>query len=428
VGAFGEGLFDAMAFMLQEKNHMIPSDSKINRFISYKRYLQSNYSSGFLKKPVFLFFITSIIRLAGVIRSIYFQLKRKKQVDILFLMGCREDAIRVMPIVNILDDNGIETGVEIRASRLSGLKRLAFGFVPFKVPSELVLDYAEAAYYAGTYNASAIAMMENSCLYPSFLKELMVTKTVNIAHGVRVNAWEHSYIDFDYYLLFGESSIKHLQENRYLFGSTRALLTGSPFVDKRLASVTPTCNGGHIVYFSQYQNPLVKNDILFSHDLFKGFVDKHPEVKFVIKLHPLEDETYWVANTSHFDNVEIVAGVSNIHEVLSGAFCSIVAWSNCAVESAIAKCPVIAIDQSGYANKYLEISDYFPVVDSIDDLETASVEIKDSYQLYQVKCQEFAEYHMNHAENAQQIIAGTLTEILTAESPGARLITESYSW
>jgi hypothetical protein len=213
--------------------------------------------------------------------------------------------------------------------------------------------------------------------------------------------------------LFGESSLLHLRNNRNLFGKTIPIVTGSPFFNGKGNKVCIQNNKKYIVYFSQYLNKRVESDLLFSNKIFIEFSKNNPERKIIIKLHPLESKCMWSNKIRNISNVELSDDDSELFELLNHAFISLVAWSNASIESAIANCPVISIDRSGFANNNLEISNYFPVVKSVNELERAVINVESNYRRYIDVCKDYVAYHVGHVGHSQNYIADIIYDILT---------------
>jgi len=378
----------------------------------YKKYkiLFEKKLSNYKQSETKLFIKNILIRTVGILGTISRKLSKRKKVDVLFLLNSEQTHKRIKPIINYVN-NELTVEVSIRNNIISNIKKFRLGMVPFNIPIELIADYSEAKYYSEIYEPKIIVMIENESLLSSYLKNLTDAKTINVAHGVRTNLIEHSNIDYDYYLIFGKSSLKHLKNNPYLFGTTTPIITGSPFLGAYKIDKKINHERKNIIYLAQYENSRVRDHLHFSNEIFIKFAKRNPNKPCIIKPHPLDDNQTWKMRTKGIKNVAILNKESNILNAINSAYVSVIAWSNAALESALIECPIIAIDRSGLANNNLDISDYFPVVKDVIEFENALLDIEKNHEKYKEVCKRFVDYHLGNIENSQKKIAETIVGI-----------------
>jgi len=390
----------------------------------YKKYkiLFEKKLSNYKQSETKLFIKNILIRTVGILGTISRKLSKRKKVDVLFLLNSEQTHKRIKPIINYVN-NELTVEVSIRNNIISNIKKFRLGMVPFNIPIELIADYSEAKYYSEIYEPKIIVMIENESLLSSYLKNLTDAKTINVAHGVRTNLIEHSNIDYDYYLIFGKSSLKHLKNNPYLFGTTTPIITGSPFLGAYKIDKKINHERKNIIYLAQYENSRVRDHLHFSNEIFIKFAKRNPNKSCVIKPHPLDENRIWEIRTKDIKNITVLDKDSNIINALNSAYVSVVSWSNASLESALIECPIISIDRSGYADNNLDMSEFFPVVKNVSDFEIALLGIENDYEKYKDACKRFVDYHLGDIENSQKKIADTIIEIINNTCTHTKSIT-----
>jgi len=399
---------------------------EIKRLKNYKIFIERNLI--IYKKSKYKSLIKNIlVRLSGLIGTALRLHRQARKIDILFILNCNKTNERIRPIIEYINE-ALDIEVEIRRNILKNIISLKLGIIPLNIPVLLTDEYSEARYYSEIYDPKVIVLLENESILSSFLKHFTHAKIVNIAHGVRTNLVEHSNINYDYYLIYGKSSLVHMKNNPYLFGNTVPVITGSPFIK----NVTKKCNENYkiqsVIYFSQYQNKRVKDYLSFSNNIFIKFAIKNPYVKCIVKPHPLENTDYWLNLVKGIHNIQIVDSKVDIFDILKPGVVSVVAWSNAALESALVNCPIISIDGSGFADNNLDISKYFPVVTSVSEFECALDAIQKNYLEYQEVCKKFVNYHLGYTNDSYIKVAETIINILKGEYLSHYSLTENINW
>jgi len=356
----------------------------------------------------------------------------KKTVDFYFLFGCEFDKSNMSGVINFLENKGYKVKVDLYSKSIDRIFSLAFGYIPWNIPCYLARDYSIAS-YINNFSPKLVVFIDNIEFKSTILRHVYHIKTLNIAHGVRINDWDHSYIDFDYYFVFGESSLNHMRKNKNLFGSTKAVITGSYFVDgivsNRDLQKKNTCFT--VLFLSQWLHPRVAADLSFSRDILLSYAKINSSIKIVIKLHPLEDENQkneWNKIIAGLVNVEILEHNVSLKDAIEMSSVAVSAWSNALVVATWLGCPIISIDRTNYARNNLDIDEYFPVVEDVDTFSNAIYLIKNNNQVYMERCKEFSRYHFGDCNNVNKIMSRNLIRIIQGGEVPYVDISENNSW
>jgi len=418
-----------MEVSIFKKNKIYSRYNAYNDFLCHHTTEDMRLKNNLYFKFIYKLFLGIFVRVVGILHYLFNRTNSCNEYRILILPACSQNENRLQPILNILKKSGAKVYIEYQNTYGHKKRKMSFGYVPLDVPSDLLLQYSEGTFLLQKYNPKVVLFMQNSGLLPAIIRNsTQKVVTVNLSHGITYSDDSFSMFDYDYYFMFGRSSINFARQNRKRFGTTKAILAGSPFIDTQLLRMDNGETGNSIVYFSQWLAPEFVDEIQFSNNIVCEFADRNRHRKIVIKLHPLEDEGFWKKKSILVNNLEIINGTEEIVSILEKSTLSLIAWSNAAIESTIAARPFIAIDNNGRAEEYLKVGKYFPVVNSVENLELAIENIESSYAYYITACRDFVKQHVQKLDDSQGYISKTIIEILQGNSVDGEIIDENYNW
>jgi hypothetical protein len=392
----------------------------LNKNQSYRKHI---YIKQFLK-----YFYIVIVYIVGLFVR-YANIK-KENVDILFLFPVKSSRIKLKYLLKLIAENNYSVKTITRKRKIYNLLALRF-YSDFQyVSASKALEYYEALYYSKKYDCKTVVMTENYGIFPVFIKNHMPTSvnTINLSHSITASSWKYSLFYYDYYLMFGKSSLDNAKSNSNRYGNTKVLLVGSGYINKKLESVPKGKYGKGLIYFSQWIDHNYYDETIYSRDVLFEFIRDNPEVAVKIKLHPLESDGYWAKRESEYENLFIIDNYADIHQLLDEVSIVLISWSNAVIEAAIAKRPVIAIDTSGLSEKYFDIGRYFPVVDNKIRLEEAINMVNSNYDYYVEKAKEFAEFHMEYCGESVEAIKSTILNITENRKVDYITLDENFNW
>jgi hypothetical protein len=408
------------------------SGEEVTKLRAYNHYLNARtFNKGYRKKlgPMYFIAVAVLVRLIGLIRCLSKILKKPEEVDILFLPQCIPDANRFKPIEKQLKKIGLKIITIVQPGPRIKLFKFMYGWVPFRISSDLVAAYGEAMFYLGNYKPKVVVFVQNTGILPILVRRALKDfgVTVNLAHGLTYNNWLFSLFDFDYYFVLGESSIDHAKSNHFRFGSSTLVKSGRFFLDQRFSKIKAGKPGGKIAYFSHFLRPDLEDATLAAHDLLLEFAKRNPDRKILVKLHPLESDDYW-KKYSNLKNLRVLPGNADLVELLESISITIVQYSNVCIESAIAGRPVISIDKSGFANNYLILKDFFPMAQNISDLEKKIEEVESNYITNVKQCEKFARYHLEKIEDSQENVTDLLADLVRGKQIAGETLQQNHDW
>lgn len=330
--------------------------------------------------------------------------------DVLFVHTLADEPERIAALVLQLRAAGLEVRHEV-LSRLSVVtgRRLTRPGVP--VHRDLRWAAAHATYLVRKYRPRVLVTLENHLLLSPFFREEMRGKGtyVNLSHGVTPsNAW-HSMTAFDYYFLFGESSLAHLRKNPVRIGSTRVLLTGSPFINAPEAAPTPDPASRVVVYFSSLAANNRSDVFIRGARTVTEWARRRPDFHVRVKLHPLETPETLTSMTRGLANAEVLLKQTSMREALEGASLVIHTSSNAALEAAILGIPSVIVNDTTEPDTYLELERFFlPRAGTVEELDARVEGTLSDYDTYAGAARRFHSFHIARSDSvafiAEQLI------------------------
>ncbi len=245
-------------------------------------------------------------------------------------------------------------------------------------------------------------------LFYVYAKRIGAT-VINVAHALTSNSNRCSIQSFDYYFLFGESSLSHLRNNPIRIGSAKLVQTGT--INFSLKDDRENLSGAFL-YFSDWAKrgyeELVESNLQV---VYSWFIERQPLL--YIKPHPLEDSRRVRSLFNEFSNVTILDKGIPLDFALSKVSFSLVHWSTASLASAALGKPVIAVNTDPkFDDTFLELGKFFgPVASNPAEITAREEEFSRDRQLWRNRSIEFARYHLKEVSGAGQYIEDTLAAI-----------------
>ena len=233
---------------------------------------------------------------------------------------------------------------------------------------------------------------------------------INIAHALTSNSTRCSIFTFDYYFVFGPSSIDHIAENPIKVGCANIIAGGSTNIHDAFDAAANA--DGDILYFSDWLAPGLEEPIKDNMRMIAEWAESH-HVALRVKLHPLEQEAVIKGIFANVENVEFVDRGLSIQSALENASIAIVHWSCASLEAAVMRRPVIVANRADdIGDEFLELENYFPQrARTPSELASRIDEVKRNYMHYVAQGEHFAERHLAKRYDAQEFIADAIRAI-----------------
>lgn len=345
--------------------------------------------------------------------NLLFRTPKHEPVDVLFLHHYPEEPRRLEGLLSRLREAGLSVAHEIFSTR-EVLARRKMTRPDIPIHRELLWVAAHATYLVRRYTPRVLVTLDNGLIISPFLRRAMAGRGVyvNLSHGVTPVELLHSMTDFDYYFVFGQSSVERLMRNKIRIGSTRVLLSGSPFTnaaDLRAENMDPERRT--VLFFSTSPPPGPAFDyIRRGAQVVLNWARRNPQNRLLVKLHPLEDEAVMRAQTAGMTNVMVLAKDTSLQEALSRASLVVHSISNASLEAAMVGLPSVIVNDTDDPEEYLQLEDYFPSRAKNEvELNERVIEVFANYGRYVEAARRFVRFHIDRGDSvdfiAEQLIA-----------------------
>ena len=321
-------------------------------------------------------------------------------VDVLFL-HIHDGQPRLQGLVAQLAGHGLT----VRHERLDlgdspRIRPAAFAVLP-----ELFRTAAQARALVEVHRPTVVVTQTDSLLMSPFLRSQLPGTScyVNLAHAVVPNEIGHSMTDFDYFFVFGESSLHHLRRNPIRIGTTKVVLTGSPFVEAGQVAVRrrPPRDTRKVLYASSWLTPAFRDMQIQCANTVLTWARNRPDVALTIKLHPLEDPGLLRSLVGGAQNVTILDQKTNLFAALEDADLLLHQGSCSSVEAALLGIPSLVIrgdnmpeDVARARREFLEEERFFgPAVFTPADLNAAYARVFNNPDEYVARAERYADHH-----------------------------------
>lgn len=341
--------------------------------------------------------------------------------DVLFLHGNTSTRAKIQALSKFLEHKGLTVQHEVMSAR-SLLARRMFCRPDRKLSGEFVWNAAFARFLVMKYRPKVVCCFTHSCA--TFIRQevhnITGGKTIYLAHGFTPQTIDYSIFDFDYYFVFGESSLKNIMANPVRIGHTKAVINGSPFVALQ-PHLSPNYEKKNVLLFSTWAAGFRKardrrNALRETAEITVEWAKKNPQFGLLIKIHPREDPEFMETLTQDIPNITVLEKSVSMVDALRDVSLVLSAWSTASIEAALLNRPSIFVDPIGKSEKYLSINDFsLARVTNADELQHRIGEVFAHYDEYIYRAQQFAAFHLAHPADSVEFMADCIASVHQGE-------------
>jgi hypothetical protein len=222
---------------------------------------------------------------------------------------------------------------------------------PFAVPIRYFGLAAYAEWLVEHHQPRILLNDRNGSLYAPFLRLSLNARQCLLVHLAHASTVESSrrlgMNDYDYYFLFGQSSLEALQARKLRFGSSQTVLAGSHMIDS--AYDLPPADPSLRVVLILGVGPDKEKEAGYqaTYALLRDWAVAHPEYTVLVKAHPRSQVPFWRQAASELSNVQVLPADCSLAEALRCASLVINIMSNAVIEAALARRPLLYVNASG---------------------------------------------------------------------------------
>lgn len=292
---------------------------------------------------------------------------------------------------------------------------------PCSVPTRYFGHAAYAEWLVQRYQPRVLLNDRNGSLYAPFLRLALNrrgTLLVHLAHATTVEGSRRLGMnDYDYYFLFGQSSLEALQARELRFGTSTAVLAGSHMIDGTFD--LPPAEAERRVLLVLGVGPDKEKEAGYqrTYDLLRDWAAANPDYQVLIKPHPRSQVPFWHEAARTLGNLQVLPADFSLAGALSRASLVVNIMSNAVIEAALARRPVIYCNLSEDKDIFAQERFFGPVLTSLPALQARIVRIADEYAAEVVGAYDFGQYHLAHGVQGLQVNQQLLVELLVHAEP-----------
>ncbi|MFJ2365687.1 capsule biosynthesis protein [Pseudomonas sp. NPDC087697] len=278
---------------------------------------------------------------------------------------------------------------------------------------------AHAEWLVAHHQPKILLNDRNGSLYAPFLRLALNRHhhlLVHLAHATTVESSSRLGMnDYDYYFMFGRSSLEALQSRPLRFGSSNAVLSGSHMID--VAYDLPPTDPERQVLLVLGVGPDKEKErgYLRTYALLRDWAAQHPEYQVLIKAHPRSQVSFWHGAAAALPNVQVLDRGIGLAAALEPASIVVNIMSNAVIEAALARRPIIYVDVDEHHDIFSQERFLGERVTTTAELAERVVWMQGNYQQCLERARHFAEFHLAHGVEGLDTTIGLLVDLLQAE-------------
>lgn len=241
----------------------------------------------------------------------------------------------------------------------------------------------------------------NGSLCSPFLRLALNTRgrlLVHLAHASTVESSRRLGMnDYDYYLLFGQSSLQALQARALRFGSSRVILAGSHMIDRTFDLPPATVELRSVLLLGVGPDKEKQADYLATYALLVSWARQNPSYRVLVKRHPRSRAQFWQEAVEACPNIVLLPGDCTLAAALEQASIVVNIMSNAVIEAGLAARPVIYMNCTDDQDVLAQAQYFGPAVRSVDELARRLAEVEGAYAVSIARAQDFSKFHLENA-------------------------------
>lgn len=258
----------------------------------------------------------------------------------------------------------------------------------------------------------------NGSLYAPFLRLALNAEDgllVHLAHATTVEGSKRLGMnDYDFYFLFGQSSLEALRGRNLRFGVSGAVMAGSHMIDDTF-DLSPS-DAGHKAVLVLGVGPDKEKESGYTrtYELIRAWAERNPDHQVLIKAHPRSQVPFWKDASDSLPNLQVLPKECDLAQALARASVVINIMSNAVIEAALARRPVVYVNCSGQRDIFEQERFFGPCVQDASELERRVQDIEADYCARVLIAERFAKYHLAAGSHGLQRNIELLEQLLTS--------------
>ena len=271
---------------------------------------------------------------------------------------------------------------------------------PFAVPTRYFGLAAYAQWLVEYHQPRILLNDRNGSLYAPFLRLALNargSRLVHLAHATTVEGSRRLGMnDYDYYFLFGQSSLEALQARELRFGTSTAVLAGSHMIDSTYELPPADPSQRTILILGVGPDKEKEAGYQATYVLLRDWAAAHPEYQVLVKAHPRSQVPFWQQAAAELANLRVLPRECGLAEALAQSSLVVNIMSNAVIEAALSGRPVLYVNASGEVDIFGHSRFFGEAVTSPERLTAAVAAIEYDYARQVLQAEGFAHHHLAH--------------------------------
>jgi hypothetical protein len=287
---------------------------------------------------------------------------------------------------------------------------------PGVVPTRYFGMAAYAEWLVEHHRPRVLLNDRNGSLYAPFLRLSLNARNsllVHLAHASTVESSRRLGMnDYDYYLMFGQSSLEALQARTLRFGTSEVVLAGSHMIDTAFDLAPADISLRTLLVLGVGPDKEKEDAYQRTYRLLRDWAKQSPEYQVLIKAHPRSRVPFWQEAAAELGNVHVLPADCGLAEALAKASVVVNIMSNAVIEATLAQRPVLFVNASDELDIFAQERFLGPRIISIEGLQAALDELEKDPGGVLESCGQFAEFHLANGCAGLERSIETLEQLL----------------
>jgi hypothetical protein len=270
---------------------------------------------------------------------------------------------------------------------------------PHPLPLRYFLFAAHAEWLSERYAPKILLNDRNGSLYSPFLRlslKRSAGRLVQLAHATTLeDSSRLSMNDYDYYFLFGKSSLEALRARSVLLGESRAVFAGSHMIDDAYALEPANEQKSTVLILGVGPDKEKETAYQRTYTLLREWLATRPKIHAIVKAHPRSQVPFWRDAALALPNLVVLPAERTLAQALDQAGIVVNIMSNAVIEAALAHRPIMYVNLSGDEDIFQQERFFGPVIQDIRALDRVFFNILKNYPESIERNAEFAAFHLD---------------------------------
>jgi hypothetical protein len=279
---------------------------------------------------------------------------------------------------------------------------------------------AHAAWIVAHYQPRILLNDRNGSFYSPFLRLSLHQHQgtlVHLAHATTVESSRRLGMnDYDYYFLFGPSSLASLQARKLRFGTSTAVLTGSHMIDQSYDLPPPDPTMRTVLVLGVGPDREKEAGFQRTYALLKEWAARTPHYQVLVKRHPRSAVPFWQDAADSLNNVTVLPKELNLAQALERACCVVNIMSNAVIEAGLAGRPVLYCNLSDDRDIFDQETFFGRALRTPEEFQCRINEIEADFPAEIEKARHFALFHLAHGSQGLNRTCQALENLLSGKT------------